>query len=640
MAFVHLVALFMILSANPAYTSILRQRAALPTTLHTPLGTVLGVVLQTEFLRPYTTTLVTLHSETVEGRGQLQDLLSELLIHHVRGQLVVQLRPEAPGSSRQWHRWAPPWTHCLLLAESYGALRTVYDRLATTNRYDVSGYYVIVLIAEETALATVNSLFNDLWAREIVNVVVAIRQAYTTAINTIQLWTYLPFSPGLCRVPKPVLLLNWPNDTALYAIDFFPRKNLRFHGCPLRVGTFETRPFTMLLPATMTNRLGGFEGDLLECLAQKLEFTVDLRIPPRAQQWGRAAFENSTGMMRMIYTAEVDFGIGCLGVSYERSAMLKAGMVHFTTTLVLVVPPGRPYSSFEKLFQPFRSIIWYVTLVYIVVGLLVSATLNRRSTPAILRRAFASATEPALNLVRVLFANPLPFPPHACLARTLLLLWINFCLVLQILYQGSLYRYLQRSSGRPPMATLAEIDQSRAAFHISDSARRYFEPYPHRLARLRYLPAVPDSIAARLRWVGEHPDDPDVSMCTRDHVAYHNMRHRLDGQRVRVARQPIALYTVTILYPKRSMLTPGFDDQIEQIVAAGLLKRWAGRYGDYRDQGEGNADTATIAASQPAPIHLVQLLGVFEVLVALLAFSTLVFIAERFLAADGIAPQL
>ncbi|XP_050088380.1 uncharacterized protein LOC126572768 [Anopheles aquasalis] len=605
-----------------------------PTAPHTPLGTVVGVVLQTAFLRPYTTTLVTLHSETVEGRAVLQALLSELLLHHVRGQLVVQLlRPEASGS--HWHRWAPPRTHCLLLAESYGALRTVYDRF-THHRYDASGYYVIVLHANDTTLATVNSLCNDLWAREIVNVVIAIRHQPT---DTIQLWTYVPYSPGLCRVPKPVLLLHWPQDTALYGVNFFPRKNLRFYGCPLRVGAFETRPFTMLLPAgTGTGwRLGGFEGDLLECLARKLEFSVDLRVPPRAQQWGRAAYENSTGLMRMIYTAEVDLGIGCLGVSYERSVMLKPGKVHFTTTLVLVVPPGRPYSSFEKLFQPFRHTVWCVTVAYVAVGLLIAATLNRRTTPALLQRAFAGTTAPALNLVRILFANPLPHPPVTWLSRTLLLLWIGCCLVLQMLYQGSLYRFLQRTSGRPPMATLGEIDRSRAAFHISDSARRYFEPYPDRLARLRYLPTVPDSIAARLRWVGQHPDDPDVSMCTRDHVAYHNLCHRADGQRLRIARQPIALYTVTILYPKRSMLTGGFDERIEQIVASGLLKRWASRYGDYRgDRGEGESvrpagPPAATAATQPAPIHLGQLLGAFEALAALLALSTLVFIVERWL---------
>ncbi|XP_035796084.1 uncharacterized protein LOC118468893 [Anopheles albimanus] len=595
--------------------------------VHTPLGTVVGVVLQTEFLRPYTTTLVTLHSETVEGRGRLQELLSELLIQHVRGQLVVQLRPEQPGS-----RLAPPWTHCLLLAESYRALQAAFRGLRATdasNRYDASGYYVIVLLdTNGTALATVNSLFNELWASEIVNVVVAIRRHQTRAEPAIQLWTYVPFSPGLCRVPKPVLLLSWPNDTALYAVDYFPRKNLRFHGCPLRVGTFETRPFTMLRPGGTGLRLGGFEGDLLRCLARKLDFSVDLRIPPRAQQWGRAAFENSTGMMRMIYTAEVDLGIGCLGVSYERSAMLKPGKVHFTTTLVLVVPRGRPYTSFEKLFQPYRRTVWCVVLAYVVLGLLVSATLAHRLTPVRVRRTVAGhTTEPALNLVRILFGNPLPQPPQSCFARTLLLLWINLCLVLQILYQGSLYRYLQRSSGRPPMATLAEIDRSGAAFHISDSARRYFEPYPHRLERLRYLPTVPDNIAARLRWVGQHPDDPDVSMCTRDHVAYHNLRHRLDGQRVRIARQPMALYTVTILYPKRSMLTPGFDDQIERIVASGLLKRWAARYGDYRETG--TTPHPTPVASQPAPIHLGQLLGAFELLAVLLALSTLVFIAER-----------
>ncbi|KFB41839.1 hypothetical protein ZHAS_00009680 [Anopheles sinensis] len=440
-----------------------------------PLSDVVGIILHTHFQQPYSTTLVMVRSQTEDGRRSLHDLVSLLLMDYVRGQLVIQFEG-AHDANQSWQR---PWSHILLLAEGYDALRLVYGQL-TLKLYDFAGYYLIVLVGIDTTLATIDRIFNDLWQRQIVNVIVAFRMP--PPANSVQLWTYFPYSPGLCRVPKPHLVLTWPNDTLLYGVNFFPRKNANFHGCPLKVGTFETRPFTIL---TGTPGLGlglsGFEGDLLDSIAAKLRFSVNLRIPPHSQQWGVAAFENSTGMMRMIYSEEVDFGIGCLGVSSERSAMLKPGKVHFTTELVVVVPPGRPYTPIEKLFQPYSPLLWGAIFSYLGLGILAIITSQRR--PLLRRYLIGRGVHaPSLNILRLLFGNPLPRTPTGNFPRTLLVFWVQLCFVLQIAYQGSLFKFLQRASRHPPMATLADIDRSGAHYHITESARRFFEPFPINLA--------------------------------------------------------------------------------------------------------------------------------------------------------------
>ncbi|XP_058127323.1 uncharacterized protein LOC131291007 [Anopheles ziemanni] len=582
-----------------------------------PLSDVIGIILHTHFQQPYTTTLVIVRSQTEDGRRSLQDLVSLLLLDYVRGQLMIQFEG-APVTNQSWQR---PWSHILLLAEDYEALRLVYGQL-TLNRYDFAGYYLIVLIGTDTTLATIDRIFNDLWQRQIVNVIVAFR--VPPAPNFVQLWTYFPYSPGLCRVPKPHLVLTWPNDTLLYGVNFFPRKNANFHGCPLKVGTFETRPFT-ILTGTPGPGLGlsGFEGDLLASVATKLRFSVNLRIPPHSQQWGVAAFENSTGMMRMIYSEEVDFGIGCLGVSSERNAMLKPGKVHFTTELVIVVPPGRPYTPIEKLIQPYSPLLWGAIVSYFGLGMLTIITSQRM--PVLRRYLIGRGVQaPSLNMLRLLFGNPLPHTPTGTFPRTLLLLWVQLCFVLQIVYQGSLFTFLQRASRHPPMATLADIERSGAHYHITESARRFFEPFPQQLGRLRYFPPGPDSIATRLRWVGAHPDDPDVTMCTQDHVAYYNRANR---RRLWIAREPLALYTVTVLYPKKSMLTTSFDEHIERIESSGLLKFWVARYGDYHFF---ERRSRSARANTPAPISIGQLRGAFQLLLCLLATSGVVLLGELF----------
>uniref|UniRef100_A0A182K144 Putative ionotropic receptor ligand binding domain-containing protein n=1 Tax=Anopheles christyi TaxID=43041 RepID=A0A182K144_9DIPT len=590
----------------------------------TNLADMVGVVLHTHFRTPFATTLVTTRSATRHGAWLQQDLLQRLLVRHGQGQLVVQL--EGVASPAQLLHRHPPWARSLLLAESYDALRTVFAQL-TPDRFDFTGRYLIVLSEAPVTLATVDRIFHALWVRQIVNVVVVLRPLEE---GPVQLWTYFPFSPGLCRIPKPHLLFTWPNDTLLYGVDFYPRKSGHFHGCPLRVGSFETRPFTILAEG---GPVGGFEGDLLHSLSARLHFREDVRVPPRAQQWGEAAFENSTGMMRMIYTEEVDFGLSCLGVSHERTAMLKAGKVHFTTELVVVVPPGKPYTAFEKLFQPFQYTIWLAAGFCAGVGLAVIATvrlLPDDGTRATVRRYVAGDAHrhtPALNLIRVILSSPLPFTPTGTFPRTLLSQWMLVSLLLNLLYQGSLFQYLQRASRHPPMRTLAEIDRTEALYYITGSARRYFLQYPQLLSRLRYFPNVPDSIAARLRWMGSHRDEQqDVAMCTRDHVAYHNAQYgRAAGRQLLIARETMGLYAVTILYPKRSMLTVSFDEHIERIDSSGLLKYWSARYGDYHFVG---SRATPERAAGPTPVSVEQLAGALQLLVGMLLAALLLFLAE------------
>ncbi|KFB41838.1 hypothetical protein ZHAS_00009678 [Anopheles sinensis] len=92
----------------------------------------------------------------------------------------------------------------------------------------------------------------------------------------------------------------------------------------------------------------------------------------------------------------------------------------------------------------------------------------------------------------------------------------------------------------------------------------------------------------------------------------------------------MALYTVTVLYPKKSMLMTSFDEHIERIESSGLLKFWVARYGDYHFF-EGRSRSASANTPAPtAPISMVQLRGAFQLLLCLLATSGVVLLGELF----------
>ena len=151
----------------------------LPTQPLVNLADIVGVVLHTHFRTPFATTLVTVRSATQRGAWLQQDLLERLLVRHGQGQLVVQLEG-VPSPVQLLHRH-PPWSRTLLLAESYDALRTVFGQL-TPDRFDFTGRYLIALSEAPATLATVDRIFHELWLRQIVNVVVALR-AYLKLYN-------------------------------------------------------------------------------------------------------------------------------------------------------------------------------------------------------------------------------------------------------------------------------------------------------------------------------------------------------------------------------------------------------------------------------------------------------------------------
>lgn len=42
----------------------------------------------------------------------------------------------------------------------------------------------------------------------------------------------------------------------------------------------------------------------------------------------------------------------------DRADLLTASFPYFFSSLLFAVPNGRPYTAFEKLFLPFKYIIW------------------------------------------------------------------------------------------------------------------------------------------------------------------------------------------------------------------------------------------------------------------------------------------
>ncbi|XP_062708000.1 uncharacterized protein LOC134288154 [Aedes albopictus] len=558
-------------------------------------------VLQRSFQDPFAASWIVWEGSTPTAELLLGDLLDTITVN-LRGSIPVQLNVQEAENQRR------PWVRNVLLVDGYEAFAKLRSGLSL-ERNDFSGRYLIV-INSAIDEPFVQKVFEDLWKMQIANVVLI-----GIVANKPRMWTYFPFSDGNCRQARLTQLS--PDD------ELYPDKIASFHGCQLKVGSFETRPFTIMDRSVEGElRMTGFEGDLLDLLKAKLDFTTQIYEPENGEQWGYALQQNSTGLVRMIQEEEVDFGISCMGISVARNEVLKAGIAHYTTALVLAVPKGRPYTALEKLFHPFQVEVWWCIATVLLGSTIVIANVEQ-ADEAIRNFVYGRGVQaPYLNLIRIFFSISMHRLPTRNFARTLLFYWIFFCFVIQSLYQGALYRYLQKDSTLPPSKSMAEIDRTDALYYVVESAERYYSSFPHRYQRVHHLPQEKNNIINRLRWMMHHPESTDVVMGALDHMAHHNHLYRRKGGFIDVCREFVSTYTVAIYYPKRSMLTQRFDWEIMMIQASGLMSYYINRYGDYDFFGKVNE------ASQPKKLSWEHLSAVFEFCGALLGLCGVIFVME------------
>lgn len=408
--------------------------------------------------------------------GRLQgDLLNEV-IRLIDSKLVVRFYYPRKDTVR-------PRFMNVFVVDGYGSFTRIYAAMHYT-KYDFSGLYLVVIAGEieEELDDLVRAILEDLWTLDIVNVNVV---ACGPVGDYVLIYTTFPYTQDHCGTVEPVLWLNVTQGLeGLEEVDLYPDRMKSFYGCTLIGGTHEAKPYTIIPKQNGSSEivLSGFEGDLVDMLAIKLNFTVRYEIS--SISWGFARkMGQSTGLMKMIQEEQVDFGVGCMAFAYDRHKYLKPGIAHYTSKVLFAVPAGRPFTAFEKLFRPFSVPIWSLITAYLVAGAAVVCALQL-STRELRDFVYGfGISSPYLNMLNIFFGGALSRTPRRNFARTLLLLWVLFCFVIRTLYQGSLYLYLQRTMSHDPLETMQDIDRSGIDYYMMEIGQRYFLTMPHVLER-------------------------------------------------------------------------------------------------------------------------------------------------------------
>lgn len=140
----------------------------------------------------------------------------------------------------------------------------------------------------------------------------------------------------------------------------------------------------------------------------------------------------------MVIEKEANFTIGYMSTTVTRNLFMSSSYIYFTSNLVWITPPGRLTTSFEKLFKPFGIILWSSILCMFVFGYLVIKIIKQQVKSVQVFVFGRSNTTPCLNAINVFFGGSLPRLPLRNFARTLLGLFMIYCLIIRSSYTGEL----------------------------------------------------------------------------------------------------------------------------------------------------------------------------------------------------------
>lgn len=343
---------------------------------------------------------------------------------------------------------------------SINSLEELY-LILNSNMINFNGYFLVVL----NSCSTIDSdtLFKASWQRNIYNIDILCRDNDTIIIKT-----FLPFQPDSCRNTSSIVLTH---ADKLPSSDFYPDKLKSLHGCPVRVVTFYYPPITMR-ETLKDNKFTytGSEMDLSFGIAGALNFSINMTYIEKIGSSG-VLLENgtATGIIKETIESEKELLLGFYYLTYLRTQYMSFTQSHYSIPLIIMIPTGEPYTAFEKLFRPFNNVVWIfliLTFSIAVVSLFIIRCQNKKIRKFIIGE---SSSNPYLNMIHIFVGGSLPVLPKRNFARTLLMIFMLFCLVQRSIYQSSLYLFLQSDGTKPPMTTIDEMMQRNFVFYIRET---------------------------------------------------------------------------------------------------------------------------------------------------------------------------
>lgn len=337
--------------------------------------------------------------------------------------------------------------------------------------------------------------------------------------------------------------------------------------------------------------------------------------------WGSIS-ENgtATGAMEMVVNRQAHLTLGMYTITFLRSQFMTSSEFYYTSPFILVIPPGRPFTAFEKLFRPFTTLVWILLIATFTAAVAVITIIKLRRNSELVRNFVLGAGNrtPYLNILISSVGGSMTVLPRNNFARSLLMMFLLFLIVQRTLYQAALFQFMQRDDRKRELQTIDELVERNFKVFMLVSSLEHTEHMKFRSQRVviksateqeKHLVATVDpSFKGAVTWSVER-------------VAYFN-KVNSKNLTLTVCKEFLFTFQYGIYFQKKSYLAKVFNEKLSLMKAAGLIDFWASDYikMEFLRPPQGT--------SSPKKLNLSQMLGGFQILLVGYAIGVVAFVCE------------
>lgn len=145
--------------------------------------------------------------------------------------------------------------------------------------------------------------------------------------------------------------------------------------------------------------------------------------------------ESSTDALKMVMDGTVHLTIGKFSLSPISNQFLDPSQAYYSSPLIMIIPPGKPFTSLENLMKPFKLLMSLTVICIALIAFTVIVIFKWKFNETFTKFVLGSNNKHSfLNVLSVLLGVSLYRIPNRNFARTLLCLFMLFFLVIKSSY--------------------------------------------------------------------------------------------------------------------------------------------------------------------------------------------------------------
>jgi hypothetical protein len=335
--------------------------------------------------------------------------------------------------------------------------------------------------------------------------------------------------------------------------------------------------------------------------------------------WGSISENGSaSGAMEMIINKKAHLTLGMYTITLLRSQFMSNSEFYYSVPFVIVVPKGKAFTAFEKLFRPFHLYVWMLLITTFIIAIVVITMIKLKQSN--IARIFVLGVDnnsPYLNILISFVGGSLYKLPKNNFARTLLMMFILFSIVKRTLYQAALFQQIQSDVHDKEIQSIDELVEKNFKVYMLASSLEHTENM-----RFRHLRVVRN--ASIVQQMLEKTIDPNFKGAVTkslEQVAYFNKVNRANFT-LTVCKEYLFTFQYGIYFQKNSFLTKHFNEKISLFKSSGLIDFWASSFIDSKYINYKSHDKS------PKQLKMEQMMGGFELLLIGLILSIFIFVCE------------